>query len=175
MLKNIALIIVVLIFAVLVFAATQPDTFRVERSINIKASPEKIFPLMNDLHNWTAWSPYEKKDPDMKRQHSGATSGKGAIYEWDGDKQVGKGRMEIIESSSPARVVIKLDFLSPFTAHNTAEFILQAQSDSTHVMWVMYGPSNFFSKLMGIFFSMDRMVGDDFATGLANLKAIAEK
>lgn len=175
MLKNIALILVVLIAAVLIFAATRPDTFRVERSIEVKAAPEKIFPLINDFHNWTAWSPYEKKDPNMKRRHSGATSDKGAIYEWDGDKQVGKGRMEISESTPSSRVVIKLDFLSPFEAHNTAEFVLQAQSDGTKVTWAMYGPSTFVSKLMGIFFSMDRMVGDDFSIGLANLKAIAEK
>lgn len=175
MLKNIALIAVVLIAAVLIFAATRPDTFRVERSIDIKASPEKIFPLMNDLHSWTAWSPYEKKDPNMKRQNSGAASGKGAIYEWDGDKQVGKGRMEITESTPFSRVVIKLDFLSPFEAHNTAEFILQPQGETTKVTWAMYGPANYVSKLMGVFFSMDKMVGDDFAIGLANLKAIAEK
>jgi hypothetical protein len=175
MLKNIALIVIVLIAAVLIFAATRPDTFRVERSIDIKASPEKIFPFVNDLHSWTAWSPYEKKDPGMKRQHSGAVNGKGAIYEWDGDKQVGKGRMEIMESTPSSLVVIKLDFLSPFEAHNTAEFILQARGDSTHVTWAMYGTSNFISKLMGIFFSMDKMVGDDFAIGLENLKAIAEK
>lgn len=175
MLKNITLIVVVLIAAVLIFAGTRPDVFRVERSVDIKASPEKVFALINDLHSWTTWSPYEKKDPNMKRQHSGAASGKGAIYEWDGDKQVGKGRMEITESSPSSRVVIKLDFLSPFEAHNTAEFILQAQGDGTHVTWAMYGPSNFVAKLMGIFFSMDKMVGDDFAIGLANLKAIAEK
>lgn len=174
MLKNIAIIVAVLIAAALFFAATRPDTFRVERSSDIKASPEKVFALINDLHSWTTWSPYEKKDPDMQRQHSGAANGKGAIYEWDGDKQVGKGRMEITESSSPSRVLIKLDFLSPFEAHNTAEFILQAQGDSTHVTWAMYGPATFISKLMGLFFSMDKMVGDDFAIGLENLKAIAE-
>lgn len=175
MLKKIAITVAVLIAAALIFAGTRPDTYRVERSTDIKASPEKVFALINDLHSWTAWSPYEKKDPDMKRQHSGAASGKGAIYEWDGDKQVGKGRMEITESSPPSRVVIKLDFLSPFEARNTAEFTLQAQGDSTHVRWAMYGPSNFISKLMGIFFSMDKMVGDDFAIGLENLKVIAEK
>lgn len=175
MLKNIAIIVAVLIAAALIFAATRPDVFRVERSIDIKASPEKIFALINDLHSWTTWSPYEKKDPEMKRQHSGAASGKGAIYEWDGDKQVGKGRMEITESSPSSHVVIKLDFLSPFEAHNTAEFILQAQGDSTHVTWAMYGPATFISKLMGLFFSMDKMVGDDFEIGLANLKVIAER
>lgn len=175
MLKNIALIAIVLIAVLLIFAATRPDNFHVERTVEIKASPEKIFPLMNDMHHWTMWSPYDKKDPNMKRQYSGPASGKGAIYEWDGDKQVGKGRMEIIESTPYDLIVIKLDFLSPFEAHNTAEFILQPQGESTKVTWAMYGPSNFLSKLMGLFFSMDRMVGDDFSIGLENLKAIAEK
>jgi uncharacterized protein YndB with AHSA1/START domain len=178
MLKIIAIAILVAVVAILIYATTKPDAFRVERTTTIKAPPEKVFALIDDFHNWPTWSPYEKKDPDMKRTHSGAASGKGAIYEWDGDKNVGKGRMEIIESSpsSPSsRIVIKLDFLAPFEAHNTAEFTLQAQGDSTQVTWAMYGPANYVSKLMSVFFSMDKMVGDDFAVGLANLKAAAEK
>ncbi|WP_076591226.1 SRPBCC family protein [Herminiimonas arsenitoxidans] len=175
MFKILAIVVVVILAAILIFAATKPDTFRVERTTTIKAAPEKVFALINDLHSWTTWSPYEKKDPDMKRTHSGAASGKGAIYEWDGNKNVGKGRMEITESSPPSRIVIKLDFLSPFEAHNTAEFTLQPQGDSTQVTWAMYGPANYMSKLMSVFFSMDKMVGDDFAIGLANLKAAAEK
>lgn len=175
MFKIIAIAALVIIIAILVFASTKPDTFRVERSTTIKASPEKIYPLINDLHSWTTWSPYEKKDPDMKRTHSGAASGQGAVYEWDGDKNVGKGRMEITESSPASRVVIKLDFLAPFEAHNTAEFTLQPQGDATQVTWSMYGPANYMSKLMSVFFNMDKMVGDDFAIGLANLKAAAEQ
>jgi uncharacterized protein YndB with AHSA1/START domain len=175
MFKIIAIAALVIIIAILVFATTKPDTFRVERSTTIKASPEKIYPLINDLHSWTKWSPYEKKDPDMKRTHSGAASGQGAVYEWDGDKNVGKGRMEITESSPASRVVIKLDFLAPFEAHNTAEFTFQPQGDATQVTWSMYGPANYMSKLMSVFFNMDKMVGDDFAIGLANLKAAAEQ
>src|SRR6266849_10963363 len=109
MFKTIAIVVVVLIAALLIFAATTPDTFRVQRATSIKAPPEKIFPLINDLHSWDAWSPWEKMDPAMKRTFSGAASGKGAAYEWEGNHEVGKGRMEITESSSPSKVVIKLD------------------------------------------------------------------
>ena len=175
MFKTIAIIIVVLIAAVLIFAATKPDTFRVQRSASIKAPPEKIFALINDLHRWDAWSPWEKKDPAMKRTHSGAANGKGAVYEWDGNKDVGKGRMEITESSPPSKVAIKLDFIKPFEGHNIAEFTLKPEGDSTNVTWVMDGPAPFISKVMQVFFSMDKMIGKEFETGLANLKTIAEK
>ena len=121
MFKTIAIVIVVLIVAVLIYAATKPDTFRVERSLSIKAPPEKIFPLVNDLHNHAVWSPWEKKDPAMERTHSGAPSGKGAVYEWDGNKEIGKGRMEITESSPPHKVVFAMHFIEPFEAHNIAE------------------------------------------------------
>lgn len=175
MLKIIAIAVLVVVVAILIYATTKPDTFRVERTTSIKAPPEKIYALINDFHSWTTWSPYEKKDPDMKRSHSGAASGQGAIYEWDGNKNVGKGRMEVTEATPSSRIVIKLDFFSPFEAHNTAEFTLQPQGDATQVTWAMYGPANYMSKLMGVFFNMDKMVGDDFAIGLANLKAAAEK
>ncbi|MNK04332.1 Polyketide cyclase / dehydrase and lipid transport [compost metagenome] len=175
MFKIIAIAVLVVLVAILIFATTKPDNFRVERSTTIKAAPEKVFALINDFQRWTSWSPYEKKDPGMKRTYSGAASGIGAIYEWDGDKNVGKGLMEITEATPSSRIVIKLDFLAPFEAHNTAEFTLQAQGDSTQVTWAMYGPANFISKLMSVFFSMDKMVGDDFAIGLANLKAAAEQ
>jgi uncharacterized protein YndB with AHSA1/START domain len=171
----IAAVVVVIVAGILIYAATRPDTFRVQRSASIKAPPDKIFPLINDLHAWNAWSPYEKKDPAMKRTFSGAPSGKGAVYEWDGDKNVGKGRMEIIDSASPSKVVIKLDFIKPFEGHNTAEFILEPKGDNTVVTWAMYGPSALMMKVMGIFMNMDNMIGNDFAVGLANLKAIAEK
>lgn len=175
MFKTVAISSLVILAVIFAFAASKPDTFRVERSVTIKAPPEKVFALINDLHSWTSWSPYEKKDPDMKRIHSGANSGKGAIYEWDGDKNVGKGQMTITESSPSSRVLIALDFFAPFEAHNTAEFDLQGGGDSTRVTWAMFGPANYMSKLMSVFFSMDKMVGDDFETGLANLKAMAER
>ncbi len=174
MLQAIA-VIVVLIVAVLIYAATRPDTFRIERATDIRSPPDKVFALINDFHAWTQWSPWEKLDPALKRAHSGTATGKGAIYEWLGNNKVGQGRMEILESAAPARIVIKLDFLKPFEAHNTAEFTLQTQGEVTHVNWAMFGPSPFMSKLMSVFFSMDKMVGKDFEAGLANLKGLAEK
>jgi len=175
MFKIIALVFVVLIVALLVFAATKPDTFHVKRSASIKAPPEKIFPLINDLHRWGAWSPWEKMDPAMKRNFSGAANGKGAVYEWEGNHNVGKGRMEITETSPPSQVVIKLDFIKPFEAHNIAEFMMGSKDDSTNVTWAMHGPTPYMAKVIHVFFSMDSMVGKQFEAGLANLKAIAEK
>jgi hypothetical protein len=175
MLKKIAIVVVVALAAVLAVAATKPDTFRVERSVSIKAPPEKIFPLLDDFHNWTAWSPWEKKDPLMKRSHSGAPRGKGAAYAWEGNNAVGSGRMEIAESSPPSKVTVDLYFLKPVEAHNVADFTLKPEGGTTNVTWAMHGHSPFLSKVMQVFLSMDRMVGQDFEAGLANLKAAAEK
>ncbi len=174
MLKIIAIVVVVLLGALLGVAATKPDTFRVQRTTSIKAPPDKIFALINDLHSWSTWSPYEKRDPAMKRTHRGAASGKGAVYEWDGNRNVGKGRMEITATLPPSKVVIKLDFLKPFEGHNVAEFTLEPKGDSTNVTWAMYGPSPYLSKVMSIFINMDSMIGKDFEAGLANLKAATE-
>lgn len=175
MLKKIAIAVVVLIAGILIFAATSPDAFRIERSTSIKAPSEKIFVLINDFNRWSAWSPWEKMDPAMKRTHSGAANGKGAVYAWDGNNKVGQGRMEITDAKPPSLVRIKLDFLKPFAAHNTAEFTLAPQGDTTTVTWAMYGPASFMTKVMSVFVSMDSMVGKDFETGLANMKAVAEK
>jgi carbon monoxide dehydrogenase subunit G len=175
MVKTIVIIVVVLPAALLIYAATRPDTFQVQRATSIKAPPEKIFALINDFHSWGAWSPYEKKDPAMKRTLSGAASGKGAVYEWEGNKDIGKGRMEITETSPPSRVTIKLDFVKPFEAHNIVDFTLEANGDSTNVTWAIHGPSPYMSKVMGIFLNMDRMIGKDFETGLAALKTVTEK
>ena len=175
MVKIIALVIVVLIVAVLIYAATRPDTFRVQRSALIKAPAGKIFPLVNDFHGWVAWSPWEKKDPAMKRTYSGTTNGKCSVYEWDGNKEIGQGRMEITESSPPSKVVMAMHFIRPFEAHNTAEFVLDPQGDSTTVTWAIYGPQPYFAKVMHLFFNMDKMIGKEFETGLTNLQTIAEK
>lgn len=175
MLKTIALVVVVLIVALLIYAATKPDTFRVQRSASINAPPEKIFPFINDFHSWIAWSPWEKLDPALKRTYSGAPNGKGTVYEWEGNHNVGKGRMEITDTAPPSKVVIKLDFMKPFEAHNIAEFTLDAQGNSTNVMWAMYGPTPYFAKVIHTFVSMDSMVGKQFEEGLVNLKTLAEK
>jgi Polyketide cyclase / dehydrase and lipid transport len=178
MLQAIVIIVVVLVVgiaAVLGFAATKPDAFRIQRAMSMKAPPEKIFPLINDFHSWASWSPWEKLDPALKRTYSGAASGQGAVYEWEGNKKVGQGRMEILESSPSSKVLIKLDFIKPFEAHNTAEFTLDRQGDSTTVTWIMNGQQPYMFKVMSVFFSMDKMIGKDFETGLANLKSITEK
>ena len=141
----------------------------------MKAPPERIYPLIADFRAWAPWSPWEKKDPAMKRTFSGPDSGVGAAYGWEGDKNVGTGKMTILEATAPGKVVIKLEFLKPFEATNTAEFTLQPQGDSTAITWAMYGKSNFLSKLMCVFMSMEKMVGPDFEAGLAGLKALAEK
>jgi hypothetical protein len=173
MLKKIVLVIIVLVAVVLIWAATKPDTFRVERSTTIKAPPEKIEALIDDFHQWGTWSPWEKLDPNMKRTHSGAARGKGAVYAWEGNSKAGAGRMEVLDSS-PSHVGIQLDFLKPFASHNTAEFILQPNGDSTNVTWIMQGPNAYIGKVMSVFMSMDKMIGKDFEAGLANLKARAE-
>jgi uncharacterized protein YndB with AHSA1/START domain len=173
MIKNIAIVVAILIAVLLAYAATRPDSFRLERSVTIKAPPEKAFALINDFHQWTAWSPWEHMDADLQRSYSGNAAGVGAVYQWEG-KKTGVGRMEIMESLPASLIKIKLDFFKPFEAHNTAEFTLQAQGDSTTVTWAMYGPSPFMSKLMGIFFSIDKMVGKDFEAGLEKMKAAAE-
>jgi carbon monoxide dehydrogenase subunit G len=176
MFKKIAIAAVVLIAALLGYAATRPDSFRVERSASIKAPPEKVFAFINDLRRWDSWSPWEKKDPAMKRTFgSDTTSGKGATYAWEGNSDVGQGRMEIAESVPPSKVRIKLDFVKPFEAHNLVDFTLEPKGEATHVTWAMHGPSPYISKLIGVFVSMDSMIGKDFEAGLAGLKAVAEK
>ena len=175
MFKTIAVIIAVLVAAVLVYVAMQPESFRVERSISIKAPPEKIFSQINGFHQWEAWSPWEKIDPAIKRTYSGADSGKGAVYAWQGNKDIGQGRMEIVESTLSSNVLIKIDFLEPFEGHDMVQFTLQPQGETTKVTQAMYGPSPFIHKVMSLFFSMDKMVGQKYEEGLASLKAIAEK
>jgi uncharacterized protein YndB with AHSA1/START domain len=178
MIEIIAIIAVVLAIAIaiiLILAVTKPNTFSVQRATSVKAPPEKIFSLINDFHQWVNWSPYEHKDPAMKRSYSGAESGKGAVYGWEGNKNVGSGRMEILDTSAPAKIVIKLDFFTPFEGHNTAEFTMLPQGDATNVTWLMHGPASLMSKVMQVFINLDHMIGKDFEAGLANLKKLTEK
>jgi hypothetical protein len=171
----IVIAIVVLVAALLALAATRPATFRIQRATIIQAPPDKIYPFINDFHNWVHWSPYEKLDPTMRKSYTGAASGKGAVYEWEGNSKAGKGRMEITDTSTPSRVVIKLDFLKPFEGHNISEFALDGKGNSTQVTWAMHGPNSYMAKMMSIFMSMDQLLGKEFENGLANLKAAAEK
>lgn len=169
-----AIVLVVAAGAVLAYAATRPDTFRVERQARIQAPADKIFPLINDFHNWTEWSPYETVDPAMQRSYAGMTSGKGAVYEWSGTGKAGAGRMEISDASPPSRVEIDLAFTRPFQARNIAAFTLEPDGDATRVSWSMDGATPFLGKVIGLFIDMDKMIGRDFETGLANLKAVTE-
>ena len=170
-----ALIVLAAIAALLIYATTRPDTFRLERSTVILAPPEKVFALIDNFHDWTKWSPWENIDPALKRTYGGPDAGRGTLYAWEGNNKVGSGRMEITESAPAEKIVIKLDFLKPFEAHNIAEFTFAPKDGGTVVTWAMYGPCPFISKLMQIFCSMDKMVGGQFEQGLANLKAAAEK
>jgi hypothetical protein len=175
MVKKIALGFVAVVALLLAWAATRPDTFRVERSIAVHAPAAKIFPLLNDFHHFASWSPWQKLDPAMKVTHSGAAAGPGAVYQWEGNKDVGAGRMEVLQQVPDTSVTVKLDFLEPFEGHNTSQYTLKAEGSTTTVTWAMFGPAPFVSKLMGIFVSMDSMIGKDFEQGLAQLKAVAEK
>ncbi len=175
MLKKVSMGLILVIVVILGLAMMQPDSFKVQRGIVIKAPPAKVMAYLNDFHQWTAWSPWEKKDPGMQRTFEGAASGKGAVYTWNGNGEVGQGRMEIIENQVPTQLAIKLDFIKPFASSNRAEFALQPQGDSTVVTWAMSGPSLLVTKVMGVFFNMDKMIGKDFEQGLARLKEVSEK
>jgi uncharacterized protein YndB with AHSA1/START domain len=161
----VAVVLAIAIAVVLLLAASKPNTFSVQRAIAIKVPPEKIFPLINDFHQWASWSPYENKDPAMKRSFSGAASGKGAVYGWEGNNNVGSGRMEILDSATPSKIVIKLDFFKPFEGHNTAEFTMLPLGNAT----------KFIHRLMQVFMNLDTMIGKDFEVGLVNLKNLTEK
>src|SRR6267378_3125641 len=167
--------IIAVIAVVLILAATKPNTFSVRRATTVKAPPERIFALIKDFHQWGSWSPYETKDPAMKRSFSGAADGEGAVYGWEGNKNVGSGRMEILDTSEPSKIVIKLDFFAPFEGHNTAEFTMLPQGDAKNLTWLMHGPASFMSKVMQVFINLDKMIGKDFEIGLANLKRLTEK
>ncbi|HBR96514.1 MAG TPA: polyketide cyclase [Gammaproteobacteria bacterium] len=174
MMTNIAIALLGLIAVLLGLAMGKPDVFRVERRKRIQAPAEAIYAYLNDLQAFRRWSPWEEKDPNMTASHSGTESGVGAVFAWDGDKNVGKGRMEIIAAEPNERVEIKLDFLKPFEAHNIVEFLLEEADCQTTVAWVMTGSNTFFSKIMSVFVSMDKMVGPDFEAGLNKLQQLVE-
>ena len=170
-----ALVIALLIVGFLLYATTRPDTFRYARTATVNATPEAIFPLINDYRNWVQWSPYEHRDPALKRTFSGASSGEGAVYSWEGNKNVGSGRMEIIDTVPQRKIVIKLDFFAPFKANNMAEFTLVPKGATTEVTWAMFGPVPYIGKIIGLVINCDKMCGNDFEAGLASMKAVAER
>lgn len=175
MIKIVIAVILVVLTVFLGYAKTKPNSFRYERKILVKASPEKIFAILNDLHQGGKWSPFEKLDPDMKRTFSGPETGVGSVYEWDGNSKAGAGRMEIVESVPSSKIIMTLDFVKPFEAHNNAEFTLTPKGDETEVTWAMYGPNPYIGKVMSIVFDCEKMVTTAFEAGLASLKCLAEK
>lgn len=175
MFTTILVILVLIIAAVLAYAATRPNDFVVSRSATIKAPAETIFPLINDFRRWPEWSPFEKLDPQMRRTLSGADSGKGAAYAWEGNSKAGKGRMEITHSVPSSQVALKLDFEKPFRANNIVDFSLSPSGDGTTVTWAMRGARPFIAKLMGLFMNFDALIGKDFEAGLDNLRRLAER
>jgi uncharacterized protein YndB with AHSA1/START domain len=175
MLFRLLVVISALIIAVLLFAATKPDTIRIQRSITINAGPEKIFPLISDFHNWPRWAPQDREDPTIKRTYSGSSSGEGAVCDWSGSGNTGTGHMSITKSVPPTNVSVMVDWVKPFQAHNLNEFTLEPQGESTIVTWTMQGTNVFMMKLMSVFTNADRFMGKHFETGLANLKTAAEQ
>jgi uncharacterized protein YndB with AHSA1/START domain len=174
MLKTFALALAAALAFLLIVAAARPDTFAVQRSVSIQAPPDTVFALINDLHAFSTWSPYEKKDPAMKKHYSGPAAGRGAAQAWEGNREVGKGRLEITDATAPSRVTMELHMIEPLEGRNTVVFTLQPHAGTTHVSWAMHGPAPYLSKLMGMFFDMDAMIGRDFEAGLAELKRAAE-
>jgi hypothetical protein len=170
----VVLVVIVVVAGILLFAATRPDAYGIQRVTTIGAPPERILPLLIDKQ-WPNWSPFEALDPTMERTYSGAPTGKGAVYEWEGNRQAGKGRMEIVDVSPPKSVTIHVDFVKPFDAHNINQFTLEPRGNATVVTWSMRGTQPFALKAMSIFVSPDRLLGKHFETGLANLKATAER
>lgn len=174
MFTTILLVIIGLIAVVLIYAATRPDTFQVERSIEINASPETVYPHIADFRLWQAWTPYDK-DPAMKKTYGGAASSKGASYAWEGNKEVGKGDIAITDAAPPGKIEMELHMIEPFEGRNHVVFTLAPHRDATLVTWAIDGKNNFMSKIVCLFMDMNKMIGGDFEKGLGRLKAVVEK
>jgi uncharacterized protein YndB with AHSA1/START domain len=174
LIRIVAIVLVLVVAAILVVAATRTNSIRIRRSILVNAPPATVFPLINDFHNWNRWAPQDRQDPTMKRTFSGATSGAGAISDWQGSGATGAGRMTISESVSPTQVSVVTDFEKPFRAHNTNQFYLVPAGSGTTVTWTMEGENLYLMKLMSLFVNMDRAMGKHFEEGLRNLKSAAE-
>ncbi len=174
MLKFILIGLALVIIALAVVVAMQPDDFRVTRSATVSAPATAVFTQVNDLHKWEAWNPWQKKDPAMRLTFSGPPAGPGASYSWAGNKEVGEGRLTITESRPGELVRLKLEFTKPFAATNTAEFTFRPEGDKTAVTWSMEGKNNYLAKALHLVMNMDKMVGGEFEKGLADMKVAAE-
>jgi hypothetical protein len=166
-----AIATIVIIFLVIV--ASRPGSFRVSRSLAIAAPPDAIFPYVNELGKWTLWSPFEGIDPSLQRTYEGPAAGVGAIYRWNGNNKVGSGSMTVVESRPYELVGFKLEFLRPFKATNAVEFTFKPDGAKTTVTWAMICNCNFVSKAIGLFMNMDKMCGEQFEKGLAQLSTVA--
>ncbi len=173
-LPKIALGAGVLVAALVGVIAMQPAEFKVQRSTSVSAPPDVVFSHINDFHQWEAWSPWAKIDPQMKTTYTGPETGVGAAYAWDGNDEVGSGKMTIKGSTPPAEVVIDLHFLTPFEAENITTFTVSPEGEGSKVVWAMTGHNNFMSKAFGLVMPMDKMVGGDFEKGLAAMKQVTE-
>jgi uncharacterized protein YndB with AHSA1/START domain len=149
-------------------------TYTVERSETIAAPPSQVFEQVVDFHRWPAWSPWEGIDPDMRRSYEGPESGVGSAYAWSGNRKAGEGRMEITSVEEPSTVVIDLVFVKPFKSKTLTTFTFEPVDTGTRVHWKIVGPMTMATRVMGLFTSMDRLVGKDFAKGLTRLKAVVE-
>lgn len=174
MILKIFLGLVIAVALFLIVAAFQPEDYRVVRSRTIAAPAATIFTQVNDFHRWTAWSPWEKLDPNMRRTYEGPADGVGAAYGWTGNSKVGEGRCTIMESRPNEFLRMRLDFVKPFVSTCTTEYLFRQEGPQTTVTWSMTGKKNFISKAMCLIMSMDRMVGGQFEAGLANLAAVSE-
>jgi uncharacterized protein YndB with AHSA1/START domain len=174
MLRKIAIAALLAIVVFIAVVVSRPSHFHVERSARMAAPPDVVFSFINDFHRWPSWSPWEKLDPGMKREYSGAEQGKGAAYEWSGNDEVGRGSMRIIESQPPNTVAITLEFKEPWQATNATLFHIGPDADGSRVTWGMDGENGFMFKAVGLFMDMDEMVGKDFEAGLDNLARIVE-
>jgi hypothetical protein len=168
------IVILVVIVVALAFVSTRPENFHVERSAQISAPPDVAFSIINDLSRWGRWSPYDKLDPNMKKTFEGPSAGPGAIYIWNGNSQVGEGRLTIVDCKPGELVSMRLEFSRPFKATNQVNFKLAPSEGGTRVNWIMDGKKNFVTKAMSVFMDMDKMVGKDFEQGLANLNTVAQ-
>jgi len=173
--SKVLVVLVLLLGGAAAYVATRPDAYHVERSTTVEAPPATVFAQIDDLSVWKEWSPWEKKDPAMKRTLSATTSGVGASYSWAGNKEVGKGKMTITDSRPGEKVVEKLEFIEPFQSQAEITFKMAAEGPAaTKVTWAMDGKHNFISKAFSVVKPMDGMIGKDFEEGLANLKKVAE-
>jgi uncharacterized protein YndB with AHSA1/START domain len=175
MFVRLLMVAIILVAAVLLFAATRPNTLRVERSITINAPADVVYALISDFHRWPQWAPQDREDPAMSRTYSGAQSGVGAVSEWQGKGSTGSGHMQIVEAEPDKAVRVETDFVRPFQVHNVNRFQLQPDGAATRVTWSMEGTNLYMMKVMSVFLNMDREAGKHFEQGLRNLKAAAER